>query len=116
MKYALSLMAFFSINAMADLGDINCIAKQFEVGESALKNLIEKPLILETKTGSVVAYSVDIGDRFYRLSGDVVSGDFIITQTQGPDYNAGINATGSFNSVGRLQISQVDGAKVFKLE
>lgn len=101
--------------AFADVGDVNCTAKQFTVTNDGLKDQIEKPLTVEQKNGSVIRLGVEIEGRAYILSGDLTAGDFILTQVWGPEYHQGINTTGSFTSTGRMQISMVDEAKVFKL-
>lgn len=102
--------------AQAEPGDIGCTAKQFEITSKGMINEIEKPLTVDTKVGTALQLSVEIGDRAYSLSGDTKDGDFLLTQAYGEDYTSGMNATGSFTSTGRMQISVVDGNKVFKLE
>lgn len=109
------LFSFFSLHSHAQTIDFSCVAESFEVTSSQLKNHVRKPLRLVSQTGSYVNYSVDIGERSFILSGDLASGDFLLTQSWGEGYTNGINATGSFSSVGRLQISQVQGSLVFKL-
>lgn len=102
--------------AHAALGDIRCMAIQFEISKAGMKDYVEKPLNMDRRDSVVVMMSVDIGERGYVLSGDVASGDFLLTQAWGQDYTTGINMTGSFNSRGRMTISMVEVNKVFKLE
>lgn len=113
--FILVLPLLVSIHARAAIGDIKCTAEQFEVTKGGLKDHVIKPLTLEKEAGSVRIFSVDIGERGYVLNGDVKSGDFMLTQAWGPDYTFGIQATASFTSDGRLQISHVEQTKVFKL-
>jgi hypothetical protein len=113
----LGVLLSFSLAAMAEVGDISCVAKQFTVGASELRDYVEKPLVLESKVGTSVRYGVDIGGRYYSLVGDTAgTGDFLLTQAWGPEYTFGINSRASFNSTGHLQMSQVEQDKVFRLE
>jgi len=115
MRFMILLSVLLPSFAFAELGDIDCIAKQFTVTEKGIQDEIEKPLVVETQIGSAIRLVADIGDHAYVLSGDTVTGDFMLTQAWGPEYRRGINATGSFTSTGRLQISLVEEEKVFKL-
>jgi hypothetical protein len=116
--HKLVLLFFFTvgIQAHAAIGAIACVATQFEISKGGLKDYVEKPLNVDRRDSPVVTMNVDIGERAYVLSGDLVSGDFLLTQAWGQDYTTGINMTGSFNSSGRMTISMVEGNKVFKLE
>lgn len=111
--FALALMG---MNAAAAIGEITCVARQFEITRNGLKDEEEKPLLVDKKVGSTIVMTVDIGERAFVLNGDTFTGDFLLTQAWGQDYTSGINTTGSFNSSGRMTISQVIVNKVFKLE
>ncbi len=112
----LFLIAFLSSAATAEVGDFNCTAKSFKVTADGIQEKVEVPMIVDNKVGTSIHMTADIGERSYFLSGDLKSGDFLITQTWGPDGTLGMNATGSFTSTGRMQISWVDGPVVSKLE
>ncbi len=116
--HKLVLLFFFTvgIHAHAAIGAIACVATQFEISKGGLKDYVEKRLNFDRRDSPVVTMDVDIGERAYVLSGDLVSGDFLLTQAWGQDYTTGINMTGSFNSSGRMTISMVEVNKVFKLE
>lgn len=116
MRFLIFFAALMSANAMAEVGDITCIAKQFTVTDKGMKDEVEKKLDVEMKAGSAVRLSIDIGDRYFVLAGDNATGDYLLTQAWGEGYRHGINATGSFTSSGRMQISLVEETRVFKLE
>jgi hypothetical protein len=95
---------------------VSCQAEHFRVTAKGLETLEKKPLRMDFDTNGMVSLSVEFGGRAFVLSGDMKKGDFLITQALAPDYTSGLNATGAFNSLGRMQISQIQGNEVFKLE
>jgi hypothetical protein len=115
MRFVLLIVSLLGYQAIADVGDIQCFAHQYELSDGKLINEIKMPLIIEFERGNSVVYSVDIGARHFSLNGDVQTGDFLATQTWGEDYTYGIVATGTFDSTGRLQITLVEKTKIYKL-
>ncbi len=109
------LLAFGFQTAFAEIGDITCTARQFTINEGGMKDAVDIKLE-EQRNGPSVRFSGVIGDRSFSVIGDLQYGDFLLTQSLAPDWTVGIISTGSFTSTGRLQISQVIGLKVFKLE
>src|SRR5690606_14309948 len=101
--------------AFAAIGDISCIAEQFEVHRDGVKNHIRQPLVVEQKNGSVLIMSTEIDGRAFVLSGNTATGDFRLTQAWGAEYRHGFNTTASFTASGRMQISEVRDELVFKL-
>jgi hypothetical protein len=110
-----SLIALLLPTAFAAIGDIACVAEQYDVTRDGLKNHVKQPLQVEQNKGSVLILSTEIDGRAYVLSGNTVTGDFRLTQAWGHEYRHGFNTTASFNSSGRLQISEVRDELVFKL-
>lgn len=110
--FALTLTV--SMSVQAEVGDISCLARTYKVTDKGLKEETVKELVTDFKAGKSIHMTVDILERSYFLTGD--NGDYLLTQTWGPDGILGMNATGSFNSAGRMQISWVDSEFVSKLE
>lgn len=102
-------------SAFAAIGDITCTAHQWEMTENGTKDDITIKLD-EHRIGPSIRFSGVIGGRAYSLIGDTQWGDFMLTQSEAPDWTVGLNATAAFTPSGRMQISQVIGVKVFKLE
>ncbi len=96
--------------------EIHCVARQFEVTHQGNKNQQEKRFVIKADASEFASESVDLGSRAFSFSANLSRGDFMLTQSWGENYTEGINATGSFDSTGRMQISQVIVNQVYKFE
>ncbi len=107
-----SLLLFAASPAFAE---IKCVAEQFRATQQGIKDHVVQELTAEQDDPVALVLSAKINGRAYSLTGNPQKGDFHAIQSWGKDYTSGIISAATFNSVGRLVISQVEGEQVYKL-
>ncbi|HMN70134.1 MAG TPA: hypothetical protein PKC28_16465, partial [Bdellovibrionales bacterium] len=70
--------------AMAAVGDIRCMVRDFEIqgSQTIEKGAVE--LKVTAKNAVALRMEADLGEKSYVLSGDLVTGDFLLSQVWGP--------------------------------
>lgn len=121
MKIAVLILLIWSQNSIADKTDSEMTSQILCTGYkrvySANQLLEEKvDLKINAENENYVRMDGEIGDIAFGFSGDRINNSYMISITEGPDYTHGILSRGAFDKDNYMQISNVKGSVVYKLE
>lgn len=116
MKFSVLAIILMAWVGPAAANSIVCTAIMRNVTDQGEVVSARKALPLIESAGEYEIYQTDLNQRAYTARYKPASEEVMLTISNAPDYTVGINATGTFNSAGRAQISSVEKVLVHKLE
>lgn len=101
------LTVTFTNIALAEPGEIRCQAEYRVITQDGIVEPQVKKMVKTHQDSRSIRFEAELNGRSFSLSGDTLTGDFMLSQTWGAGFTEGVLTTTSFNSDGRLQVSTV---------
>lgn len=109
------LVAFAQANGTISPSQITCEAQHRDVlSDGELKVVTEQMTTFEGET-DVLQRQVIVEGNAYNISGEVSSGSLLLIISEGPDYITGMASRGFFDANNELNLSWVQGNKLYRL-
>ncbi|WP_413558970.1 hypothetical protein [Bdellovibrio sp. HCB209] len=105
----------FAATKNASEKQFSCTAEVFESFDDGSVRVEKIPLTVEMNNPARIIIAGDLDNRAFTLNGPK-EGPYLISITEGPEYNKGSISTAEFSAEGRLQLSTVKGPLVHKIE